>query len=103
MQACQLAAFSALAGNLLMAGQACAATEVATLASDNRFGSLFLLFVPVIGWVLFNILGPSIPFLIVCRAHRLLLERLLGLVPYPFALRALFMPRTRLHPAYYLN
>jgi photosystem II PsbY protein len=57
MQMCSVAAFSALAGNLLVASQASAATEVATMASDGRFASLLILFLPVLGWVLFNILG----------------------------------------------
>jgi photosystem II PsbY protein len=48
------------AASLLMAGKADAATEAMQLAgSDSRVGILLTLFVPVIGWVLFNILGPA--------------------------------------------
>ena len=48
------------AASLLMAGNADAATEAMQLAgSDGRAGILLTLFVPVIGWVLFNILGPA--------------------------------------------
>jgi photosystem II PsbY protein len=51
-----LAGFSAA---LLSAGSANAAMEVASIAaSDNRFGTIALLAVPVLGWVGFNILGP---------------------------------------------
>jgi Photosystem II protein Y (PsbY) len=32
--------------------------QVAQVAADNRLGIIALLFVPVIGWVGFNILGP---------------------------------------------
>ena len=46
------------AASLLAAQQADAAQQFADLASsDNRFGTIALLLVPVIGWVLFNILG----------------------------------------------
>lgn len=48
------------AAGLLAAGGADAATEVAQLAaSDNRLGIVLTLFVPVVGWVLFNIAGPA--------------------------------------------
>jgi photosystem II PsbY protein len=45
--------------SLLAAGGADAAQEIATTAGDGRFGSLLFLFVPVLGWVGFNILGPA--------------------------------------------
>ena len=48
------------AASLLAAQSADAAQQVADLAaSDNRFGTIALLLVPVVGWVLFNILGPA--------------------------------------------
>lgn len=37
---------------------ACDTAQVAQLAGDNRLGVIALLFVPVVGWVGFNILGP---------------------------------------------
>ncbi|GAB4818939.1 hypothetical protein N2152v2_005985 [Parachlorella kessleri] len=47
------------AAALLAAGQADAATEAMQLAAgDNRFGVIALLFVPVLGWVAFNIAQP---------------------------------------------
>ncbi|EFN55287.1 hypothetical protein CHLNCDRAFT_134219 [Chlorella variabilis] len=47
------------AASLLAAQNAEAAQQVADLAAgDNRFGTISLLLVPVVGWVLFNILGP---------------------------------------------
>ena len=46
---------------LLASQQADAAQEVAQLAAgDNRFGIIATLFLPVIGWVLFNIGGPAL-------------------------------------------
>jgi photosystem II PsbY protein len=45
--------------SLLIAGGADAAQEIATTAGDSRLGSLLLLFLPVLGWVGFNILGPA--------------------------------------------
>lgn len=54
------AALSAVAGQLFMAGQASAAQEVAAMAGDNRLGILAVVFLPVIGWVLFNIAGPAL-------------------------------------------
>ena len=55
MKATTLAGLSAA---LLSAGSAQAAMEVANIAaSDNRFGTIALLAVPVLGWVGFNILG----------------------------------------------
>lgn len=48
------------AAMLLAAQSADAAQEVSQLAAgDNRTGIIATLFVPVIGWVLFNILGPA--------------------------------------------
>ena len=47
------------AASLLATQSAEAAQQVADLAAgDNRFGTIALLAVPVLGWVLFNILGP---------------------------------------------
>lgn len=46
------------AASLLAAQSAEAAQQVADLAAgDNRFGTIALLALPVVGWVLFNILG----------------------------------------------
>lgn len=48
------------AASLFAADQADAATEFTQLAaSDNRLGIILTLLVPVLGWVLFNILGPA--------------------------------------------
>ncbi len=51
-----------LGAALLLASQkADAAQEVAQLAAgDNRFGIIATLFLPVLGWVLFNIGGPAL-------------------------------------------
>ncbi|GBF94409.1 hypothetical protein Rsub_07223 [Raphidocelis subcapitata] len=58
-QAAKLLALPAAAGAFLAAGNAQAATELAQLAaSDSRLGIIALLFLPAIGWVAFNILGP---------------------------------------------
>ena len=47
--------------SMLVAENADAATEVAQLAaSDNRIGAIATLFVPAIGWVLFNMLQPTL-------------------------------------------
>eukprot|EP01026_Neomeris_dumetosa_P004200 TRINITY_DN11124_c0_g1_i4.p2 TRINITY_DN11124_c0_g1~~TRINITY_DN11124_c0_g1_i4.p2 ORF type:complete len:317 (-),score=63.21 TRINITY_DN11124_c0_g1_i4:153-1103(-) len=47
--------------SLLAAQQADAMQQVADLAtSDNRFGLILLLGIPVLGWVAFNILGPAL-------------------------------------------
>jgi photosystem II PsbY protein len=44
---------------MMVAGGAQAATEISQIAaSDNRAGILATLFVPALGWVAFNILGP---------------------------------------------
>ena len=44
---------------MMVAGSAQAATEISQIAaSDNRAAILATLFVPAIGWVAFNILGP---------------------------------------------
>ena len=52
-------AAASLTATLLAAGNAQAATEVASLAAgDNRVGLLATLALPAAGWVLFNILGP---------------------------------------------
>ena len=49
------------AATLFAAGNANAATEIAQLAAgDNRFGIIVSLFVPVLGWVAFNALGPGL-------------------------------------------
>jgi photosystem II PsbY protein len=51
---------SAAAASLMVADSASAATEVAQLAdSDGRLAAILTLFVPAVGWVLFNILGPA--------------------------------------------
>ena len=42
-----------------LAGQADAATEVMGQVADGRLGTILTLFVPVLGWVLFNALGPA--------------------------------------------
>ena len=49
------------AAGLLMGAQgADAATELSQLAaSDSRLGIILTLFVPVIGWALFNVAGPA--------------------------------------------
>ncbi len=53
-------ALSAACGTLLTSGNALAAQELAQVAdSDGRLGILLTLFVPVVGWVLFNIAGPA--------------------------------------------
>ncbi len=56
------------AAGLLASAPAEAATELAQLAdSDGRLGILLTLFVPVVGWVLFNIAGPAFSQLDVSR------------------------------------
>ncbi|CAK0784971.1 hypothetical protein CVIRNUC_008176 [Coccomyxa viridis] len=46
---------------LLASGKADAAQEISQLAaSDNRIGIIATLFLPVVGWVLFNIGGPAL-------------------------------------------
>lgn len=56
-----LAAGLGLGAALMVAQQADAAQEVAQLAAgDNRIGIIATLFIPVIGWVGFNILGPAL-------------------------------------------
>ena len=56
-----MVALSAVAGNLLLSGHAQAAQAVAEVAGgDNRVGVLATLFLPVLGWVAFNILGPAL-------------------------------------------
>jgi photosystem II PsbY protein len=46
---------------LLASEKADAAQEIAQLAaSDNRFAIIATLFLPVVGWVLFNIGGPAL-------------------------------------------
>lgn len=59
-QIAKSAALSAVAGQMFMAGQASAAQEVAAMAGDNRLGILAVVFLPVVGWVLFNIAGPTL-------------------------------------------
>ena len=56
----KVAALAGVAGQMLMAGQASAAQEVAAMAGDNRTGILLTLFVPAVAWVLFNIAGPAL-------------------------------------------
>ena len=54
------AALSSVVGSFLAAGNANAASEIAQLAGgDNRLIILATLFVPAIGWVLFNIGTPQ--------------------------------------------
>mmetsp|Transcript_3602 Transcript_3602/g.10471 ORF Transcript_3602/g.10471 Transcript_3602/m.10471 type:complete len:231 (+) Transcript_3602:95-787(+) len=48
------------AASLLSAESADAATEVAQLAGDARISVIATLFVPLVGWVLFNIGGPAL-------------------------------------------
>lgn len=48
------------AASLLAAPRADAASEIAQLAIDNRVLLLGTLFIPVLGWVAFNILPPAI-------------------------------------------
>jgi photosystem II PsbY protein len=56
-----MATLSAVASSWMFSGHAQAATELANLAaSDNRLGTISLLFLPVIGWVGFNILQPAL-------------------------------------------
>jgi photosystem II PsbY protein len=56
-----MATLSAVASSWMFSGNAQAATELANLAaSDNRLGTISLLFLPVIGWVGFNILQPAL-------------------------------------------
>jgi len=58
-QSAPYAAAAAAASTLLAAGNAAAATEVAQLAGDARLGIIAALFLPAVGWVLFNIAGPA--------------------------------------------
>ena len=57
-----LAAGLSLGTALLLASEkADAAQEISQLAaSDNRLGIIATLFLPVVGWVLFNIGGPAL-------------------------------------------
>jgi photosystem II PsbY protein len=56
----KMATLSAVASSWMFSGHAQAATELASVAaSDNRLGTISLLFLPVIGWVGFNILQPA--------------------------------------------
>ncbi len=56
----RVAAMSTVAATWMLAGNANAATELATLAAnDNRLGLLLTLFAPALGWVAFNIFGPA--------------------------------------------
>lgn len=51
-KAVQLVALSTLVGSFMSAGNAAAATELGQIAAgDNRFGTIALLFAPVVGWV----------------------------------------------------
>lgn len=58
----RLAAAGTAASTLLAAGNAQAATEIASLAAgrDNRATTLLLLLAPALGWVAFNILAPAL-------------------------------------------
>jgi photosystem II PsbY protein len=59
-QAGKIAALSAVASSWVFSGQAQAAVELANVAaSDNRLGTLSLLFLPALGWVAFNIAQPA--------------------------------------------
>ncbi len=57
-----VAAGLGLSAALLLASEkAEAAQEITQLAaSDNRFTIILTLFLPVVGWVLFNIAGPAL-------------------------------------------
>jgi photosystem II PsbY protein len=56
----KMATLSAVASSWMFSGHAQAATELASVAaSDNRLGTISLLFLPVVGWVGFNILQPA--------------------------------------------
>ena len=58
-QVAKLLALPSAAATLLAAGNAQAATELMQVAaSDNRLGTISLLFVPAVGWVAFNMLQP---------------------------------------------
>jgi photosystem II PsbY protein len=59
MQVFKKAALTAVAASMLMGGQVSAATEIAAVAGDSRVGILATLLLPVAGWVLFNIFGPT--------------------------------------------
>jgi photosystem II PsbY protein len=60
LQAGKIAALSAVASSWMFSGQAQAAVELANVAaSDNRLGTISLLFLPALGWVAFNILQPA--------------------------------------------
>jgi hypothetical protein len=60
-QVTRAAAWSTAAATLLAAGNAHAANEIAQLAArDNRLGIIATLFVPVLGWVAYNIGGPAL-------------------------------------------
>ncbi|KAG2494156.1 hypothetical protein HYH03_007791 [Edaphochlamys debaryana] len=55
-----VATLSSVAAQWMMAGNASAATELATLAAgDNRLGLILTLFVPVVGWAGFNIFSAA--------------------------------------------
>jgi photosystem II PsbY protein len=59
LQAGKVLSLTAVASSWMMSGQAQAATELSQLAaSDNRFGTIALLFIPALGWVAFNIFQP---------------------------------------------
>jgi photosystem II PsbY protein len=59
-EAGKIAALSAVASSWMFSGQAQAAVELANVAaSDNRLGTISLLFLPALGWVAFNILQPA--------------------------------------------
>jgi photosystem II PsbY protein len=59
LQAGKVLSLTAVASSWMMSGHAQAATELSQLAaSDNRFGTISLLFIPALGWVAFNIFQP---------------------------------------------
>lgn len=55
----KIASITTVASSWLVAGNAQAASELALIAAaDNRLAIISTLFVPALGWVAFNILGP---------------------------------------------
>ncbi|WIA23898.1 hypothetical protein OEZ85_013547 [Tetradesmus obliquus] len=57
----KVATLSAVASSWMFSGHAQAATELANVAaSDNRLGTIALLFAPVVGWVAFNMAQPAL-------------------------------------------
>lgn len=56
----KVAALAAAAGLSALAGQANAATEVGNVAFDSRWNFVLAIFVPVLGWVAYNIGGAAL-------------------------------------------